>query len=118
MVVVAAGHAERNIVFDAVNQFDDLLLACAGFFEFVANDVVAEQFGGCFRRKAVEVCDDLVQAPIEVRLLAFAVGIPKSVVQRVGGYAVTHHQGHGLLQQGGCLARVFRVALNNAGGFV
>ncbi|MNF82402.1 hypothetical protein D3C84_647080 [compost metagenome] len=100
-------HAARYIALHVVDQIDRVLLPGAGVRQFIADDVLAKQFGGRLRREVVEVVDHPVQVPIELRLLALAVGVPERVVHRVGRNVVTNHQRHCLLEQRRRLAGVF-----------
>ncbi|MNG02761.1 hypothetical protein D3C84_858040 [compost metagenome] len=102
-------HAARNIALHVVDQVDCVLLPGTGIRQLIADDVLAKQFGGRLRREIVEVVDQPVQVPIELRLLAFAVGVPERVVHRVGRNVVTNHQRHCLLEQRRGLAGVFRI---------
>ncbi|MNF99529.1 hypothetical protein D3C84_824290 [compost metagenome] len=105
--VLVPPHAARNIALHVVDQVDRVLLPGAGVRQLIADDVLAKQLGGRLRRETVEVVDYPVQVPVELRLLALAVGVPKRVMHRVGRNVVTNHQRHGLLEQCRSLAGVF-----------
>ncbi|MNG04711.1 hypothetical protein D3C84_878620 [compost metagenome] len=92
-------------------------MACLGFLQFAADDEVAKQFGCAFRRKAVEVRDDFIQAPVELRFLASAVGVPQGVVHRIWRDIVANHVWYRLLEQNRSLAGLFRIELEDGGGF-
>ncbi|MNR45192.1 hypothetical protein D3C85_1640130 [compost metagenome] len=85
------------------------MLLGANVFEFVTNDVFAKQPGRGFRRATVEVAENPVQVPVELRILTFAVGVPERVMHRIGWNVMANHQGDGLLEQRRCLAGVFRI---------
>ncbi len=115
--LLAADHATRDVAFDVIDQFDDLLLAGTCFIQFAADDVVAEQPAGGFCGKYVEVLDHLVQATVQFRLAASAVGVPQRVVHGIGRNVMAHHQRYGLLQELGRLAGFLRIQFDDAGRF-
>ena len=102
-------HTARHVSRHVIDQIDGLLLTRPCHFQLVTNDVVAKQLRGGLRRKLREILQHLVQLAVELRHLAFAVGVPKRVVHRVRRDVVTNHQGDGLLEQRRSFAGVFRV---------
>ena len=115
--MLAAGDAALYVAFDIVDQFDDLLLAGASLFELAANDKITKQLGRGLRREAGEVLDDLVQAPIQLGLRAFAVAVPQCVMHRIRRYVVTNHVRYCLLEQVRSLAGLFGEELEQGRGF-
>ena len=98
LVGLAARYAADYAAFDLIDQFDDLLLAGTGFLQLAANDVFAKQFAGRFRRNRVEILDELVQAPVQLLVLAAAIAVPQGKMQGRRRDVVAHHLRHGLLE--------------------
>ncbi|MCY1404713.1 hypothetical protein D9M71_199290 [compost metagenome] len=107
LVRLAAADASADIALDVIHQVDDLLLPLARFLELTTDDVLAKQLEGGFRGEDVEVVGDLVQAAIEIRFHALAVGVPEGVMHRVRRNGMTHHVRNGLLEQVGGLTGFF-----------
>ncbi|MCY1351839.1 hypothetical protein D9M69_381160 [compost metagenome] len=117
LVGLVVHQVARYVAFDVLHQLDRLSLAGTGLFELAVDDVLAEQLERGIRREGREVLDGLFHPPVQIGVLALAIGVPEGVVHRVGRDVVAHHQRDRLLEQGGRFAGFFRVEVQDARGF-